>query len=125
MTNTMEAPDCASYRCPDGLSPFQHFSFQLFSFYKALATQSVLPEPPFFPPSGLRHLLRRGYEGQEGYDRQAGPAQRLFQGPPQKSKFLATVGTAIAKRGGQGRAGHQRRHQRTGEDFHGNCPVWK
>jgi|GEM_PF-2107397 len=54
---------------------------------------------PFSPPSSLRHLLRRGYEGQEGFDRQAGlawagvaqrrPPQRLFQEFPAKSKFLA------------------------------------
>jgi hypothetical protein len=35
-------------------------------------TRSSLP--PISPPSGPRHLLRRGYEGPEGFDRQAGPA---------------------------------------------------
>jgi len=32
------------------------------------------PILPFSPPSSLRHSLRRGYEGQEGFYRQAGPA---------------------------------------------------
>jgi len=44
-----------------------------------------------FPPSSLRHLLRRGYEGQEGFYRQAGLAHRQFQEPPAKSKFLAVI----------------------------------
>jgi hypothetical protein len=40
---------------------------------------------PVAPPSSLRHLLRQGDEGQEGFDRQAGPAQRSFQrSPPQR-----------------------------------------
>ena len=37
------------------------------------------PTTPFSPPSGLR----------QGFYRQAGLAQRLFQEPPAKSKFLA------------------------------------
>ncbi len=37
------------------------------------------PPTPFSPPSSLR----------QGYDRQAGPAQRLLHGPPVRSKSLA------------------------------------
>jgi hypothetical protein len=48
---------------------FQRFSFQYFSFTHI----------PISPPSSLR----------QGYDRQAGPTQWLFQGPPAENKLLA------------------------------------
>jgi hypothetical protein len=41
-------------------------------------------QPSFPPPSSLR----------QGYDRQAGTAQRLFQEPPAKSNFLAAPSRA-------------------------------
>ena len=63
--------------------------------------------PPFSPPSNLRHLLCQGFllrqgfggqdGGQEGYDRQAGPTQWLFQESAAESKFLATSSSAEAE----------------------------
>jgi hypothetical protein len=50
---------------------------------------------PLFPASNLRRLLRRGYEGQEGYDRQAGLAPGSLNGLNPKSilaLFLAFIG---------------------------------
>ncbi len=64
--------------------------------HPALAGVHVAP-PFFFPPSGLRHLLRRGYKGQEGFYRQAGLAQRQFREPPAKSKFLAMASSHATK----------------------------
>ena len=45
---------------------------------------------PFSPPSSLRQPPSLGELWRSrGYDRQAGPARRLVQGPPVRSKFLA------------------------------------
>jgi hypothetical protein len=76
MKPAVNPSDTAKSRRPAEHSSFQRFSFQHFSF-----TQTPFsPATPISPPSSLR----------QGYDRQAGPSQWLFQKAPAKSKFLAT-----------------------------------
>ena len=65
---TTTGPGHTAIRC--------YFS-SLITDHSALFTSSS----PISPPSSLR----------QGYDRQAGPAQRLFQEPPAKSNFLAVI----------------------------------
>jgi hypothetical protein len=63
------------------------FAIALSAFSVSLFSISALPSLPFPQPPIFAN----------GYDRQAGPTQWLFKGPPVESKFPVTVGAIIAE----------------------------